>query len=192
MAAEKGQGAGGGADRVSVPPMIESERLRLRPMSIDDAEAMHEIYSDVELMTWWSHPPHDTIEETRDRLARNIAAEGWRAWAITLKEDDRAIGTVATHEKRQGKVVEIGYSLARQHWGTGLAREAVTRLIDLLFLEEGNRRVFADTDPDNAGSNALLERLGFQKEGRLRGEWETHIGVRDSFIWGLLREEWRA
>ncbi|MGY4397781.1 ribosomal-protein-alanine N-acetyltransferase [Sphingomonas sp. UYAg733] len=181
---------------MSAPSVIESERLRLRPMSIDDAEAMHAIYGDAELMTWWSHPPHDTLEQTRERLARNIATEGWRTWAITLKGDDResgvrAIGTVAAHEKRQGRVVEIGYSLVRQHWGTGLAREAVTRLLDLLFLGEGNRRVFADTDPDNHASNALLQRLGFKQEGLLRAEWETHIGVRDSFIWGLLREEWR-
>ena len=49
----------------------------------------------------------------------------------------------------------------------------------------------ADTDPENDASNALLKDLGFTLEGRLRGEWETHIGVRDSFIWGLLAEEWK-
>ena len=52
------------------------------------------------------------------------------------------------------------------------------------------RRVMADTDPDNVASIRLLEKLGFQKEGRLRGEWEIHIGIRDSLIFGLLREEW--
>jgi RimJ/RimL family protein N-acetyltransferase len=52
--------------------------------------------------------------------------------------------------------------------------------------------VFADTDPENAASIALLERLGFRREGLLRGEWETHIGVRDSVILGLLRDEWRS
>ena len=50
----------------------------------------------------------------------------------------------------------------------------------------------ADTDPDNVGSIKLLEKLGFQKEGHLRSEWETHIGVRDSLIFGLLREEWES
>ncbi len=52
------------------------------------------------------------------------------------------------------------------------------------------RRVMADTDPDNIGSIKLLEKLGFQREGYLREEWETHIGVRDSLIFGLLRNEW--
>jgi len=169
---------------------MESARLRLRPLSVDDAAAMHLIYSDEEAMRWWSHPPHGTLDETRARLEKNTTAPDWRAWAITLKGDDTAIGTLAAHEKRQGRVVEIGYSLARPHWRQGYAREAVSRLLDLLFREEDNRRVFADTDPDNAGSNKLLESLGFVREGVLRGEWETHLGVRDSFIWGLLAEEW--
>ena len=50
----------------------------------------------------------------------------------------------------------------------------------------------AFTDPENAASVALLGRLGFKLEGQLRGEWETHIGVRDSLIFGLLAEEWRG
>jgi ribosomal-protein-alanine N-acetyltransferase len=78
----------------------------------------------------------------------------------------------------------------RSAWGHGYAREGVSRLIDLLMHEEGQRRVFADTDPDNAASNALLAALGFRREGLLRAEWETHIGVRDTALWGLLAEEW--
>jgi RimJ/RimL family protein N-acetyltransferase len=50
--------------------------------------------------------------------------------------------------------------------------------------------VFADTDPENIQSRGLLERMGFKLEGYLRGEWETHLGVRDTTLYGLLREEW--
>jgi RimJ/RimL family protein N-acetyltransferase len=81
--------------------------------------------------------------------------------------------------------------LERAAWGSGIARAAVSGLITCLFAR-GQRRVFADTDPENIGSNRLLESLGFTLEGRLRGEWETHIGVRDTFIWGLLAEEWKG
>lgn len=171
-------------------PVMESARLRMRPLSVDDAAAMHLVYADEEAMRYWSHPALGSVEETRARLVKNTTDTEWRGWAITLKGDDRAIGTLAAHEKRQGRVVEIGYSLARAHWRHGYAREAVSRLLDLLFREEGHRRVFADTDPDNIGSNSLLESLGFVREARLRGEWETHLGVRDSLIWGLLAEEW--
>jgi RimJ/RimL family protein N-acetyltransferase len=170
-------------------PVLESARLRLRPGIAADAEALHPAFADHDLMRWWSNPPHHTIDQTRADLAQR--APEWRRWIVTLRESDRAIGFVAAGEKRQGNVSEIGYLLGREHWGTGIAAEAVTCVIDQIFAE-GQRRVFADTDPDNVGSRRLLERLGFQLEGVLRGEWETHIGVRDTTLYGLLREEWRG
>lgn len=173
-------------------PVIDSDRVRLRPLRVSDADALFAIYSDPTAMTWWTHGAHDSVDQTRDRLQSNLADHDWRSWAITLVDDDLAIGTVAAYEKRQRRVVEIGYSLAPAHWGKGLALEAVTAAIDYLFTVEGHRRIFADTDPDNAASNGLLTRLGFVQEGRLRGEWETHIGVRDSLIWGLMADEWAA
>lgn len=172
-------------------PVKETERLFLRPLRIEDAEALHPMYSDAEANTYGSHPATTTIEESRARLAKAIADTAWRAWAVTLKGDDIAIGTVASYEKRQGKVTEIGYVLKRDYWGRGFVTEAVAALIDLLFAE-GQRRVFADTDPDNKPSIAVLKRLGFTLEATLRAEWETHIGVRDSLIWGLLEDEWTA
>ena len=177
---------------MSNTPVIDGIRVRLRPLMVDDAEAIFAVYGDPAAMTWWTHAAHDAVDQTRDRLAQNAAAPDWRSWAITLAGDDRAIGTIAAHEKRQGKVIEIGYSLAAAYWGQGIAREAVSMLIDYLFTIEGHRRIFADTDPDNLGSNGLLTRLGFTLEGRLRGEWETHLGVRDSLIWGLLAQDWRG
>lgn len=189
MAAEEGARAGGRTDGVS--ERFESERLAFRPQRVEDAEALHDAYSDIELMRYWSSAPHVTIEDTIAYLSPRVDFPEWRGWSVTLKCSDRAIGTVAAGLRREG-VSEIGYMLARAHWGRGIAREAVTRLLDLLFVEEGCRRVFADTDPENAASIRLLQALGFRREGLLRAEWETHIGVRDSVIWGLLRDEWRA
>lgn len=172
-------------------PVMRTGRLVLRALSIDDAEALHPMFSDVEANTYGTHPATTTIEESREQLAKRVADTTWRGWAITLKGDDTAIGNVACFEKRQGKVTEIGYMLRRDHWGNGYVTEAVAAMIDLLF-SEGQRRIFADTDPDNAPSIAVVKRLGFTLEARLRAEWETHIGVRDSLIWGLLEDEWQA
>ena len=169
--------------------VFASERLLLRPLRVSDAPALFAAYSDVELMRYWSCAPHDSVDQTIAYLAPPDQRSDWRGWAITLAGDDTAIGTLAAGTRRPG-VVEIGYLLARRYWGHGYAREAVVRLIDKLFLEEGARRVFADTDPDNLASMALLEALGFVREGYLRAEWETHIGVRDSVIWGMVRDEW--
>ena len=170
-------------------PVLETARLRLRPRVPADADALHPAFTDPELMQYWSNAPHTDIEQTRARFAEE--APEWRRWTITLHGDDTAIGLVAAGEKRQGNVTEIGYLLMRDHWGSGIAAEAVSALIDQIFAE-GQRRVFADTDPDNKASRRLLERLGFKLEGLLRAEWETHIGVRDTTLYGLLRDEWEG
>jgi [ribosomal protein S5]-alanine N-acetyltransferase len=174
-------------ERVKAEPFITA-RLAMRAQAVDDAATLHEAYRDEELMRYWSSAPHATVEESAAYLMPRVDHEHWRGWSITLQGDDRAIGTLGASTRREG-VSEIGYLLLRSAWGKGYAREAVTALIDLLFAE-GNRRIFADTDPDNAASIGLLESLGFRREGLLRAEWETHIGVRDSVILGLLRDEW--
>lgn len=174
-----------------VLPVIQTERLVLRALRVEDAEALHPMYSDAAANTYGSHPATVTLDDTRARVEKATADTDWRGWAITLKGGDTAIGNVAAYEKRQGKVTEIGYMLSRAYWGRGIATEAVAAMIDLLFAE-GQRRVFADTDPDNAPSVAVLKRLGFTLEATLRAEWETQIGVRDSLIWGLLKDEWRT
>jgi len=170
--------------------VLESERLVLRAVRSDDAGALFEVLSDVALMTWWSSGPHVSVEQTRTYIDPAAAlADGRRSWAITLCGEDRAVGWVNASDRRPG-VSEIGYILARSYWGQGIAREAVTMMLDQLFLAEDHRRIFADADPENIHSIALLQSLGFALEGRLRAEWETHIGVRDSLIFGLLKDEW--
>ena len=170
-------------------PNLRTDRLLLRPGRLADAEPLHALWRDTAAMRWWSHPPHDTLEQSRAKMASMLAAEGWRLWVGTLAGEP--IGTVNVHAHRPG-VAEIGYGFVPARWGGGLAREAVAAVLDQLFRAEGHRRVFADTDPDNAGSNRLLEHLGFRVEGRLRDEWETHLGVRDALIWGMLAGEWRG
>jgi [ribosomal protein S5]-alanine N-acetyltransferase len=161
----------------------------MAPQRVEDAEALFEAYGDADLMRYWSSAPHGDVAVSRAYLAPRTEHESWRGWTMRTRADGQVIGTLAMHEHRAG-VAEIGYMLIRRHWGLGYAREGVARLIDLLFAG-GYRRVMADTDPDNHSSNGLLTTLGFTCEGRLRGEWETHIGVRDSLIWGLLAPEWR-
>jgi RimJ/RimL family protein N-acetyltransferase len=167
---------------------FESERLIMRAPTADDAPALHEAYRDPRVMRFWSSPPHASLEETIAYVTPH-AGDQWRQWVIVEKASGRAIGTLAAGERRRA-VMEIGYLLSAAASGQGYAREAVSALIDLLFAQ-GARRVFADTDPDNVRSIALLTTLGFRREGLLRAEWETHIGVRDSIIWGLLHDEWR-
>jgi ribosomal-protein-alanine N-acetyltransferase len=166
-------------------PVLETPRLLLRERVPGDAEALHPAFADAEVMHFWSSGPHDSVEQTYAYFAPSM----WRAWVITIKGEDSPIGFVSAGEKKPN-VSEIGYMLLREHWGRGIVGEALTAVIDRIFAE-GHRRVVADIDPDNTASRVLVERLGFRLEGILRAEWETHIGVRDTALYGLLLPDWQ-
>lgn len=166
-------------------------RISLRPRRESDAEALFATMSHPDSMQWWSREPFSDLEELRKYFSPDETS-GWKTWAVVKANStsDTAIGFVAAGTKRKG-VTEIGYLVAREALGYGYGREAVSLLIDRLFAE-GQRRIVADVDPENKASIALLTALGFKLEGHLRAEWETHIGIRDSLIYGLLAEEWQS
>ena len=171
-------------------PVLSSNGIVLRPLVTQDAAAAHRFLSDEEVMRYWSSGPHVHLAETERYIVGNCAGGAYESWAITRK-DDFAIGWVNFTQRRSG-VHEIGYILARDAWGLGIAHEALRLAITHIFGTLDARRLFADADPDNIASIGLLERLGFTCEGRLRAEWQTHIGVRDSLVFGMLSGEWRG
>jgi RimJ/RimL family protein N-acetyltransferase len=171
---------------VSDTPTLTTARLTLRPLVPDDAEALFPAMADHEVMHWWSRGPFASVEELRAYFAD--MRPGQRAWATVRTGEAAAIGFVYVGEKRPG-VAEIGYLFAQPTWGSGVAREAVEAVVAQVF-GEGTRRIFADIDPEAVASARLLERIGFTCEGRLRAEWETHIGVRDTLIYAMVRSDW--
>ena len=167
-------------------PLMTTKRLVLRRIAESDAKALFPALSDPDTMYYWSSGPMSSLAEVRRYLRWNAGGEGVRCWAFARATDpDDAMGWVILMDRRAG-VAEIGYILRPDSRGQGFAREAVSQVLHFAFETLGLRRISADTDPDNAGSIRLLENLGFQQEGRLRAEWETHIGVRDSLIFAKV------
>ena len=170
-------------------PLLETPRFLMRPLERADAAALFPSFSDQEQMRYWSCPPFAAV----DVLADWLTDPEWdgRSWVAVSRgaPDAPAIARFVSQPVSEG-VCEIGYLVALGHQRHGIARECLVALIDQLFRAEGHRRIQSDVDPDNSPSNRLLEGLGFTCEGRLRATWNTHIGVRDSLIWGLLSQEW--
>lgn len=172
-------------------PTLKSERFILRQLNRSDATTLFPAFSDPELMRWWSRGPFGSEQELADWL---VPVSGWdegRSWSVAESNSGPAIARLAAMNRGPG-LVEIGYLVTRPHLRRGVAKETLTRLIEHLFEAEQHHRVYADTDPDNGPSIRLLTSLGFLQEGRLRQQWTTHIGRRDSLIWGLLADEWNV
>jgi RimJ/RimL family protein N-acetyltransferase len=109
------------------------------------------------------------------------------------KQSARAVGTclLFRHEASSARA-ELGFVLAREHWGKGYMREALAAVIDAAFGAMELRRIEAEVDPRNTRSGGLLQRLGFTREGLARERWINHGQPIDVELYGLLRHEWPA
>jgi RimJ/RimL family protein N-acetyltransferase len=170
-------------------PVYETPRLVLRPIRQDDAEALFPALSDDGNMTYWSRSPMKSVAEVYDYLAWNAHGEGCQCWAVERKtEPGKAVGWVILMDKDNNQA-EIGFMFRPDAQGQGIAFEAASKMLEHALTLRRFRRVWADVDPDNQASIKLIERLGLSYEGRLKGNWSTHIGVRDSLIYGIVVPE---
>jgi RimJ/RimL family protein N-acetyltransferase len=177
-------------------PVLHAPRLRLRSAVAADVPALYEIFRDPESMRYWSRPEMTDPAEAEtmlEEIERSAAAETLFQWGIARREDDLVIGTCTLHRiQLDHRRAELGYILRRDHWGRGLAGEALTALLNHAFDTLGLHRLEADIDPRNAGSIRLIERMGFKLEGHLRERYFVAGDIQDSLIYGLLAPEWKA
>jgi RimJ/RimL family protein N-acetyltransferase len=173
---------------------LETARLILRPLASDDAASLFAIYSDPQVMRYWSTPPWDCLEVAVATIAADLQsmAEGVHVrLAIVARSTHDLIGTCSLFNiHASSRRAELGYCLAREAWGRGYMHEALLALIGFGFSSLGLHRLEADIDPRNEASARSLERLGFVKEGHLRERWIVNGEVSDSGLYGLLRRDW--
>lgn len=176
-------------------PVLRGRRVCLRGPRESDVDALFALFSDPHVMRYWSRPPMCSREEAVALIAD--IAEGFVQrrmlnWVIA-DAGDAVIGscTLFRFDARHRRA-ELGYALARPHWGGGLAREAASLALDWAFGTLGLHRVDAGIDPDNAASRALLLRLGFAAEGRQRESFFVGDTVTDSELFGLLARDWTS
>ena len=157
---------------------LETDRLRLRPFRLDDAEAMFSRWaSDDEVTKYLTWPTHTDVEQTRALLARWVAEYEQPErlnFAIELKEEgDRLIGGIDVVRYDEGTPV-IGYNLSRAYWGRGIMTEACRRVLDYLF-SQGVEAVKIDAIVENAGSNRVIQKCG----GELVKTETEHLKLKD-------------
>ncbi|HLS84069.1 MAG TPA: GNAT family N-acetyltransferase [Arenimonas sp.] len=183
--------AGAAAERL---PTLAAPRLCLRWIEPADLGDLYAVFSDPEVMRFWSHaawPHQDEAEIYLESIHRGFEQGDLFQWGIALRATDQVIGTATLYaiDHAQGRA-ELGFALARAHWGRRYAREALTVLIGHAFDALGLRRLEADVDPRNQGSLRTLEALGFLREGYLRQRWRVAGELQDSVVMGLLASEW--
>ncbi len=150
-------------------------------MTLDDADALHAIFRDPETMLYWSTLPHSSPAQTLEFMTRTIeACDAAEADDFAVVFEGKVIGKAGVW---QGD--EVGYVIARENWGNGLAREAVRAVIARAFAQ-GRARLKADVDPRNLRSIKLLKSLGFRETGAAKRTYQIGDEWTDSVYFELL------
>ena len=176
-------------------PTLRTARLRLRPFTGADADAIFALQSNAYVLRYWDSPPWSE----RARADRFIAACGQLAeegtgarLAIDRGSDEAFVGWCSlTRWNPDFRSAALTYCLGEDAWGHGYATEAGRALLQWAFDTLDLNRVQAEADTRNLASAHVLEKLGFVREGTLREDCVVNGDVSDSWVYGLLRREWR-
>jgi RimJ/RimL family protein N-acetyltransferase len=177
---------------------VRTERLTIRPATLDDADATWQIRRIESVGRWLSAATGDRDDFRRkfaepERLSRTLLMElGGAVIGDLYVAVGDAWAQTEVAERARGVQAEIGWVLAPDHEGRGYATEAVTEVLRICFEDLGLRRVFAQCFADNEPSWRLMERVGMRREEHAvreslhrSGEWL------DGLRYALLADEWR-
>ena len=177
-------------------PVLETERLMLRPMRVSDAPAMFEYAQSPDVTRYLLWRPQPNIEHTRsylEYLAGRYRVGMHYEWAVILKEEDRMIGTcgfcAVDCPNNKG---EIGYVLNPKYRGKGIMPEAVRRVLRFGFDMMGLHRIEARYMIGNDASRRVMEKVGMQFEGIHREAMLVKGAYRDIGMCAILSSAYRT
>ena len=176
-------------------PTLKTERLVLRPFTLDDAKQVQKLAGDRQIASTTLNIPHP-YEDGMAEVWIGNHEEGYQSgkgvtFAITLKENGELVGAISIMsivEKHQG---ELGYWVGVPYWNKGYCTEAARKVLRYGFMEKGLNRIHACHLSRNHASGRVMEKLGMSHEGTRKQhirKWEV---FEDMELRGILRSEWR-
>ncbi|PJM78578.1 N-acetyltransferase [Bifidobacterium scaligerum] len=179
--------------------MLETQRLIMRPFTLDDADIITALYGDPDIMTFM---PCGRLMEEEIRAHVEQVVSDWDElpqvnyeMAVIAKADSRKIGRARIHMDYENDTAMLGWLLVRPEWGRGYATEITRSLLEYCFDTMHIHRVCALCHPDNIGSWKVMEKCGLRREAhyvkkvKYVGKDGTHW--EDELEYAMLREEFR-
>lgn len=171
--------------------ILETDRLLIRSLGAGDVHDLFDLYSDENVIRHWGMAPAQKTSEMKTIISDAIKADEKGislSLAVVEKKYKKLIGNVTLFNiNEQSLRAEVGYLLNRRYWKKGFMTEALLEVIDFCFNTLKFRRFESDVNPENVASIQLLKKVGFEKEGYLKGRWLVDGQEKDSEIYGLLK-----
>lgn len=148
---------------MSKEPVLETERLILRPVTLDDAEACFSWNSDERVAKFMSYTRCTDISQTIEWIKSTFADENEWNWAFVLKSENKVIGTGSIGRDALMKGYwGIGYNIHYDYWNNGYTTEAMKAIIKFAHNELGANRICSDHAVDNPASGRVMEKCGLK------------------------------
>ena len=154
-------------------PTLETERLLLRPLSADDADALRRISNEPEVRRhlWDDEPVGEaTIRDVIAQSEGMFSEGGVGLFGVRMRGSEKLLGFCGLVRLGGTAEPELGYELTREAWGRGLATEAARACLRHAFADRGMGRVVAEADAPNAASLRVIEKLGMRPAGNINPE----------------------
>lgn len=143
---------------------LQTERLILRPVQPDDAEAMFDYLRDEETVRFITVPPVKTVTEVLENSIQSyFMLDPIGKWAIVY--DQKMVGTIDLRLNEAHRQAEIGYVLNKRYWGQGIMPEAAQAILAVGFDQLQLVRIFSEHDTRNPKSGRVMTKIGMQQEG---------------------------
>lgn len=186
---------------MSVVPELRTERLLLRRWRDADRAPFAALNADPEVMAHLLHPlSREESDAFVDRIETQWDEHGWSLWAVEVPGEAPFIGYVGLWPAPfldRDPPIEIGWRLARAHWGHGYATEASLAVLRHAFREVGLERIHSFTVPQNERSWRVMERIGMSRVAD--GDFDhphvdraTHRHLVRHVLYELTRTDWEA
>lgn len=171
--------------------IVMTKKFTLRPLRKSDARSIMKHINDKTIY-------HNTLQIPYPYKLKD--ATGWLAriipqyrkkqpeqYCIAIEVRDEVVGVVSLEQIQGGHMAELGYWLARKHWRKGIMTDAVAEMVEYGFTELGLVRVYAYVFLHNAGSQAVLKKNGFKKEGMLKKNVMKDGRYRDEYLFAKVK-----
>jgi len=178
-------------------PQLETERLILRELTLDDAEFYFRHFNITEIVKGCCFPGPKSLDAAREELElyciNPFKENSGIRWGIVMKGNNELIGTCGfTHWWKNEHRGEIGYDLNPAYWRQGIMTEALHAILKYGFESMDLNKIQALIDSENVRSQKLVLRLGFKKQSVLPQNSVFEGQPRDEVCFSLMREEWKG
>lgn len=177
-------------------PVLETERLVLRPYSPADARRVQEMCGDWAVVSTTINLPHPYPDGAAEQWI-STHADSFRqgtevTLAITLKPEGLVAGSMSLAVNKNHRRGELGYMVAKEHWNHGYCTEAARALMSFGFKVIDLNRIQATHLTRNPASGRVMQKLGMSREGLLRQHVLNRGAFEDLVMYSILRSEFEA